>query len=297
MLEYSELMAFKAVAKHLNFSKAAREIGLSAPQVTKIISHLESKIQTKLIERTTRSVRLTQEGLIFLQSSNKTLESLMETSHLFDSSKDPSQLNGIVRITAPISLGIRFLTKALVLYNRMHPNVQVQVLLNDHYIDFIDDEIDLALRVITPQDSSLVARKLTANNISFYTTPQYLETHTPPKTIFDLKNHRVLCITPHLNYKFSKSKLSLLQLISTPPILCTNGDLLFEMCQLGGGILIRSDWAVEREVRAGTLIPIPLDDQLESTTGIYLVYPRHKHTSQRVKSLITTITKSFTSTD
>lgn len=292
MIEFSDLLTFKAVAKHLNFSKAATEIGLSASQVTKIIASLEDKIQTKLLYRTTRSVRLTNEGLLFLNNAIKTLNAMNETTHLFDRTQDPATMSGVVRITAPNTLGLRFLPQILKSYSKKFPNVQTQVLLADQYLDFSNDEIDLALRILVPMDSSLVARKLATNPISFYASPQYLEKHAAPQTIFDLKNHKIHCITPHLNCKFVKSKLSLKQLINPPTILCTNGDLLVEIGCIGDGILIRSEWGVAKEVKAGLLVPIPLDDHLESIADVYLVYPRHKFTPPRVKALIELIVKS-----
>jgi len=190
-------------------------------------------------------------------------------------------------------LGVRLLPKAIDAYSKKFPNVQLQVILADQYLDFTEDEIDLALRVLSPQDSSLIARKLSSNPVSFYASPLYITKNKIPKTVEDLKNHKVYCIGIHLKLKFLKSKMTLQNVIPQPSILCTNGDLLVELACQGHGILIRSEWGVEKEVNSGHLIKIELDDSLVSDSDIYLVYPKHKYTHPRIKALIEILLKLF----
>lgn len=286
MLEHNELRAFHAVAKHLNFSRAAQDIGLSAPQLTKIISHLEEKIKCKLLHRTTRSVRLTEDGRIFLTSAKKSLDVLNETTQLFDIKTKPEDLRGSLKITAPNTLGTRFLAEPLWQFTKKCPQVQTQVVLTDHYLNFMEDEIDVALRVMKPLDSGLIAKKISENNISFYASPSYLSSVAPIKSLKHLTKHPIFCISPHLSLHFAKAKISLEEVVKSPSILCTNGDLLVEMGRLGHGIVVRSDWGVQREVMAGQLIKIDLEDELVSETSIYVVYPKHRHTPLRVRFFI-----------
>jgi len=96
MVDHFELFVFKSVAKHLNFSKASAEVGVSAPQVTKIIATLEDKVKTKLLQRTTRSVRLTDDGQAFLKSVIKTLDALNETNQFFAPALDSKSITGVV---------------------------------------------------------------------------------------------------------------------------------------------------------------------------------------------------------
>ncbi len=292
MLEFSELRAFNAVAKHLNFSKAANEVGLSAPQFSKVIASLESKVKTKLLLRTTRSVRLTEEGKAFLASSVKAINSLQQTQQLFEPSMAPHEVIGSIKITAPNTLGTRFLAKPLAQFHQKFPQVQVQVFLDDHYLDFVRDEIDVALRVMIPKDSDFIAKKVSSNPISFYASPDYLKKHSRITSINDLKRHPIYCITPHFSLMLSKQKKSLGELILKTPVICTNGDLLVEIACQGKGVVVRSDWSVEREIKGGRLVKIDLDDEIISESGIYVVYPKNRYTPYRVKAFINTLIKN-----
>lgn len=292
MLEYSELKVFISVAKHLNFSKAAQDIGLSAPQITKVIANLESKIKCKLLNRTTRSVRLTSEGHTFLVAATKAIDSLTEATQIFESKTRASEMRGTVRVTAPNTLGTRFLANPLWIFSKRYPKVHVQVLLADQYLDFVEDEVDVALRIMEPTDSSLIAKKIADNPVSFYASPGYLQKTAAPKTVHDLLNHSIFCIPQHLGLIFRKARLSVEDAIHKHSIQCSNGDLLVELALQGSGILIRSEWGVEREVKSGQLIKIQLDDSLISETGVYVVYPKHKHSPPRVKAFVETLLSS-----
>lgn len=287
MLEYGELLAFKSVAKNLNFSKAAKEIGLSAPQLSKIIANLEDKLKSKLFDRTTRNVRLTNEGQCYLNVANKAIDTMIEANNFFDSRISSKELTGSIRITAPNTLGTRFLAKTLLQFSEKYPKVKIQIILNDHYLDFMDAEIDLALRVMKSNDSSLIARKISSNPISFYASPLYLAKITIPKTIADLQLHPTLVISSQKKLVFRKSKIALEKAILDPQIECTNGDLLVELALQGNGLLVRSEWGVKKEVTLGLLVKIDLDDELISESDIYIVYPKHKYTNARVKAFIT----------
>lgn len=292
MLEYSELKVFASVAKHLNFSKAARDIGLSAPQITKVVASLETKIKCKLLNRTTRNVRLTSEGQTFLIAAAKALNSMNEASQLFEMQTRPQEMQGTIRVTAPNTLGTRFLAYPLSLFSKKYPKVQVEILLADQYMDFVEDEIDVALRIMKPMDSSLIAKKIADNPVSFYASPGYLKNNDVPKTVADLLDHPVFCIPQHTGLTFQKAQITVKEAIHKNSIQCSNGDLLAEIACQDNGILIRSEWGVEREMKTGELVKIHLDDRLISETGVYVVYPKHKYTSPKVRGFIETMVKA-----
>lgn len=292
MVEYSELKVFISVARHLSFSKAAKDVGLSAPQITKVIANLESKLNSKLLNRTTRNVRLTSEGHTFLMAAVKALDSLTEATQLFESQTHPSEMRGTIRVTAPNTLGTRFLANPLFSFTKKFPHVQVQILLADQYLDFVEDDIDVAFRIMKPTDSALIAKKVSDNPVSFYASPDYLKKNTAPKFVSDLLQHPVFCIPQHLGLHFKKARITVEEVIQKHSIQCSNGDLLVELACQGSGILVRSEWGAEREVKSGLLIKIQLDDELLSETGLYVVYPKHKHSPPRVKAFIDTLIKA-----
>lgn len=293
MLEYSELKVFVSVAKHLNFSKAGQEVGLSASQITKIIANLESKIHCKLLHRTTRNARLTAEGHTFLSAATKNINSINETMQLFESNINPAEMSGVIRITAAHTLGSRVLQRPLQKFSENYPQVQIQVLLDDRYLDFTEHEIDIALRVMKPVDSPLIAKKVGSNPVSFYASPEWLKKNGMPRSIHDLPLHTVYCIPQHSLLLFEKAQIPLQQFIKKQPLQCSNGDFIVEMACQGQGILVRSEWGAKREVNQGRLVRLELDDQLKSETGVYLVYPKHKHTPFRVKACIDVLAKTL----
>jgi DNA-binding transcriptional LysR family regulator len=286
MLEYSELKTFTAVAKHLNFAKAASEIGLSAPQISKIIAGLEIKMKCKLLHRTTRNVRLTTEGQTFLEVTIRALETLYEANQLFEANVKPESMTGKVRVTAPNTLGTRFLAGPLRAFTQMYPKLQVEVLLDDQYLDFIENDVDVALRVMKPQDSSLIARLISKNPVGFYSSPNFIERQGAPKSVPDLAQYPVFSIPQHLPLKFAKAKLKLESAVSKSMVVCGNGDLLVDIVVQGYGIVVRSEWGVEKEVNDGKLVKININDHLISDTQIYLVYQKHKYTASRVKAFV-----------
>lgn len=293
MLETFELKAFNAVAKHLNFARAAHEVGLSAPQFSKVIGTLEGKLGVKLLLRSTRSVRLTEEGHEFLRLSSEAMTSVRAAEQFFETSILPEEMVGTIRVTAPTTLGTRFLGPPLAQFQSRFPKVDVKVILADGYLNFVRDEIDVALRVMVPTDSDLIARKISSNNIYFYASPAYLKKHQSIKSINDLKGHSIYAIKPHWNYSFEKSGLSLKQIAVLPRLQTTNGDLLVELACAGGGIVARSEWGVQREVKQGQLVKIMLDDQLVSESGVYVVYPKDRYRPARVKAFIKILEKAI----
>lgn len=293
MLEVAELRAFHCAALHLNFARAASETGLSAPQFSKVIANLEAKLKTRLFQRSTRKVILTAEGTAFLEAARSALEALNLANDFFDHSKNSEDIRGTIRITAPSTLGTRFLSVPLTRLHQQFPKVEVQVLLADQYLDFITNEIDLALRVMRPEDSNLIAKKVSDNPVALFASPRYLTENKPIKNIKDLGQHTVYAITSHHSLVFSKSKTKLIDLIQSTPVVCSNGDLLVELAKNGSGIVVRSEWGVERELKTGQLVRVDLDDTLISNSGVYLVYPKNRFQTQRTKAFVKILTSFF----
>ncbi|MGZ3804261.1 MAG: substrate binding domain-containing protein [Pseudobdellovibrionaceae bacterium] len=214
------------------------------------------------------------------------MSSLQEAAELFETQTNPFEMHGSVKITAPNTLGVRFLSTPLSIFTKKFPNVNVEILLVDSYLDFVEDEIDVALRILKPTDSSLIAKKIADNPISFYASPGYLKDNKGIHKVEDLVHHKVFCIPQHWVLQFERSKRKIKEIIQKTSIQCSNGDLLVEMACQGVGVVLRSDWGVRREVEDGKLVKLELDDRLVSDTGVYLVYPKQKNSPPRVKALI-----------
>lgn len=285
MLDTQELRTFAAVARHLSFARAANELGQSSSNVSKCIAQLERKLQTTLFTRSTRTVRLSDQGMQLLPSVLRALDSIEEASDFFQSPLN-SALSGSIRLTAPQTLAQRLLSPLLAIFHRKYPELNIELVLSDRYLDLVEEGLDLALRVMSLHNSSLKALKIAKNPVALFASPQYLRQSPPLKKVEDLKHHEVFSISTHMDLQWKNHKKSLRQCIRKPWIKSTNGDLLVEQACLGTGVVVRSRWGAQRELDAGTLVEVKMNDQLLSDTAVYLVYPENRFVPKRVRAFI-----------
>ncbi len=147
MIDFNEIKIFLAAAQKLNFTKASQDVALSTPQFTKIIAQLESKLNKKLFNRTTRSVQLTQEGLIFYNEALNLMNSYSKLRDIFNQDINPKNINGKLRIVTANTLAFRRVTSLLNSFHNLYPNVQFDFIISDEYNDLIGDNINLAFRI------------------------------------------------------------------------------------------------------------------------------------------------------
>ncbi len=283
MLETLELQVFASVAKHLSFSLAAAEIGHSSPHASKVIAQLEEKLGKKLFLRTTRSVRLTREGEQLLPMALKALDSLQEAQDLFQTT---GNLTGKIRATAPQTLLHRVFGKQIADFHSLHPEVELEFIFSDFYLDLVEEDIDVAFRIMKLHNSSLMSRKIGNNSVVFCASPDYLKSAPKLSNISDLKNHPLLVINQYLDLKFQKSGKKLGHLIKPGWIKASNGDLLVDQAKLGGGLLLRSKWGVQAELDSGELVEVKLNDKLIDETAIYLVFAANRFMPTRLRTFI-----------
>lgn len=300
MLDQLELRVFIAAAKHLSFLKAAKELRMSPSQVSKVVSELERKVRKKLFQRTTRVVRLSRDGEELLPAANRALEALRDTEEFFLTRRDDAHMSGTIRTTCSNTLGIRRLAPIAAKFHREHPDIYMEFILNDSYIDIVSEGIDVAIRIVKPTDSTLIARKIADNKVIFCASPQYIRAHSPIKTVKDLSRHPIFYIPQHSTLKFRKAGISLEDVAVQKGLSWTtaqNGDFLVELAQQGdSGVLVRSDWGAEREIKAGTLVPLNINDELVSETAIYAVYPANKFMPKRLRTWLDFLTAEFSRT-
>lgn len=297
MLDQFELRVFISAAKHLSFLKAAKELRTSPSHISKTISELERKVRKKLFQRTTRVVRLSRDGEELLPAAHRAWEALRDTEEFFLTKRDDSHVSGTIRTTCSNTLGIRRLAPIAAKFHELYPDIYMEFFLSDAYTDIIGEGLDVAIRIVKPSDSSLIARKLAENRIIFCASPRYIRAHPPIKTVNDLVRHPIFYIPQHSSLKFRDAGISLADLTLKKGLSWTtaqNGDFLVELAQQGeNGILVRSDWGAEREIKAGTLIPLQLNDELVSETAIYAVYAANKFMPKRLRAWLDFLAVEF----
>lgn len=281
-----ELQVFVTAAKELNFALTAKRLRLAPSQVSKAIASLEGKMQKRLFVRTTRRVRLSQEGETLLPVARQALDALRDAEETFREAGGDARLEGQIRISCPITLGVRKLAALAGTFQATHPGVRLDFELSDGYLDLVEERIDMAVRVMGLRDSSLIARKLGDNPVIFCASKAYLKRHGRPKTAADLGDHKVLFISQHGTLSFKGSGRRLTDVTGRSWIAANQGDFLVKLALEGAGVLARSAWAIEPELDGGALEEIRLDDELVSETAIYAVHPAGRYVPRRLRAWI-----------
>lgn len=286
---------FCIVAESGSFTAAAVKTGLGQPAVSRSISRLEQRLGVKLFERTTRRINLTDAGQLYYRQCHAALEQINSAERaLADAQSMPS---GIVRLSLPTPLGHARILPLLPAFHARYPQVELEIQLSNHNVDFVADGFDLAVRGRPPKDSGLVSRPLLDAELVVVASPDYLLRHGTPQTPDALLEHQ--CIQFHL--PSSGQLISwLFQHEGRPFSLPTRGalrcsdDLLgcVTLARTGGGVLQTYRFIVEQDLQDGRLLEL-LPAYGGRSRPFSLLYPRQPHMPQRLRVLIDWLLDAF----
>lgn len=184
------MRTFAAVARHLSFTKGAKELGLSTKVASNQVRHLENRLGVQLLHRTTRRVTLTDTGQAYFERCVSLLEEFDDVESLVQERQ--SELAGLIRITAPTAFGSAQLVKALAPFQANHPKVNIDLRLSDHHVNILEEGFDLAIRFGQLLDSTLIARKLLSMRVVVFASPTYLTNRGEPSHPRALATHNCL---------------------------------------------------------------------------------------------------------
>jgi LysR family transcriptional regulator for bpeEF and oprC len=188
------MKVFVRVADRASFAQAANELDISRAATSGHIAALEKHLGVRLFNRTTRKVSLTAEGADFLRRTRRILEELHDAEETLRGARMKPQ--GSLRVDVPVAFGRYLLLPALPEFSRRYPAVELDIRLNDRIVDLVAERVDVALRVAPIRQSGLVARRISQLNIVTVASPKYLAEHGEPRTPDDLRDHRLLGMTP-----------------------------------------------------------------------------------------------------
>jgi DNA-binding transcriptional LysR family regulator len=277
MAEFSDLQTFIAVAHSGSFAGAARRLALSPAMVGRRIQALEERYGAKLIERTTRSLRLTGLGIEFLAKAEQIIAVAEELGEL--TSPDRSQLSGRIRLTAPTTLGIKRLPQIIADMAERHPGVTFEMNLSDRRVDLVTEGYDLAIRVGELRPSSMIARRVGTYRFACCAAPAYLARHGTPRTPHDLINARCvlnLILTPRNRWPFRDAAGAVFTVEVSGGIEIDNGEAQRAAALAGAGIIYSPLDLVGDDLRDGTLVQV-LAGYPTMTLPIHTVHPSRHH--------------------
>jgi DNA-binding transcriptional LysR family regulator len=190
MSDFNALMIFATVVRAKSFSEAARRLKMPIASVSRKVADLETELGVRLLERSTRSLRLTEVGAEVLEYAERALEICESVDSIVSNHK--ATVSGILRLSAPPNVSESLLTPLLCAFRSSYPNVRVQALVTERHVDHIADGVDLAFRVGVLKDASLVARRILTYRHRLVASPEYLKRAAPPKKPADLLTHPMI---------------------------------------------------------------------------------------------------------
>lgn len=279
------MRAFAAVARDGSFTVAARRLGMSTKLASKYVRQLETRLQTQLLSRTTRSVSLTDVGAAYLERCRPILEQVDELESLVKERQ--TSLAGPVRITAPTAFGSAKLTQALLPFMLAHRQVEIDLKLSDNRIALVEEGFDLAIRIGTLRDSTLIVRKLADMPMIVCAAPEYLNKHGRPSNPKALATHDCLIDENQPDataWRFHSAHGDVA--VKVGGTLRANSPGAIAQMAIGGlGIARSPRYVVEAALENGKLEPL-LRAFTTLEFGLFAVYPPNRHLTARVRALI-----------
>lgn len=286
MESLSGIVTFVQAAEHLSFVSAGRALGISASAVGKNIAKLEESTGTRLFQRTTRRVSLTEEGAAFYERCRRILDDLQDAEAMLSDAKRAPR--GRLRISVP-TIGYRFLLPAIPEFRRRYPDIEQDIDFNDRLVDVVEEGLDAVIRSGSLSDSSLMSRRLGPFRFVLCASPSYLEQNGAPQSPGDLEDHDCL------RFRFpSSGKLQAWHLTNADgidpfrrpsPLTCNNMEALREATISGLGIAYMPDFLAKDAVAAGSLRTV-LDDYLTDPSQFSILWPSNRLVSPRLRVFI-----------
>ena len=286
MDRFAAMRVFIQVVDLGSFAKAADRLGLSTSAASRQVADLEAHLQTRLLNRTTRRVSLTESGRGFYERAVQVLADLDEAEQ--EASRAAVLPRGTIRLTAAVTFGVRHLAPVIAAFLARHPGVALDVSLSDRIVDLVEEGFDLAVRIGAVGAGTLAARKLGETRLIACAAPDYLAAHGTPQVPEDLAGHNCLTyeyVSPRDQWRFREPSGRERAVRVKGSLHSNNGELHAEAAAAGVGIAFEPDMIVMPYLRAGRLVPV-LEAFLPPPMPIYAVYPSRKHLSAKVRVFI-----------
>jgi DNA-binding transcriptional LysR family regulator len=289
----TEMEAFATVVDQGGFTDAARKMGISKSAVSKHVSSLETRLGARLLNRTTRRVSPTEIGLAYYDRARRVLNDAGEADALVSSMQ--SAPSGLLRISVATDFGVNHMSPILGDFLVDYPDITVNMVLNNRFVELISEGFDLAIRIGEMEDSSLRARKLTETTKRLIAAPGYFEQFGRPEKIDDLNNHKLLHYSNQSAgnvWKLTAPSGEKRQVRTQGWLTVNDGQSLLNACVSGLGIAYLPSFLYADALRQG-LVEEAMPELPKETQGIYAVYPPGRYTQPKVRTFIDFLVDAF----
>lgn len=289
----TEMEAFATVVDQGGFTDAAKKMGISKSAVSKHVSSLEARLGARLLNRTTRRVSPTEIGLAYYDRARRVLNDAGEADALVTSMQ--SAPSGLLRISVATDFGVNHLSPVLGDFLSEFPDITVNMVLNNRYVELISEGFDMAVRIGELEDSSLRARELTDTTRRMIASPNYFKEHGRPEKIDDLNEHKLLHYSNAANsavWKLTAPSGERRQVRTAGWLTVNDGQSLLNACIGGLGIAYLPSFLYADSMKKGLVVEAIPDLPVE-TQGIYAVYPPGRFTQPKVRAFIDFLVHEF----
>ncbi|EAT10931.1 LysR family transcriptional regulator [Bermanella marisrubri] len=270
------IRAFIAVAAEGSFTKAADRLDTSPQLISKYMGQLESRLNIRLLNRTTRKVQLTEAGAAYLEQAQDLINRFDAMENEIGDLQTLPQ--GNLRISAPVSFANLHMGALLREFQSLYPDISIDLQLNDRKVDIVEEGYDVALRIGQLQDSSLIAKYIAPIQLRICASKDYLQKNGIPKTEADLKQHT------YLSYSYAEQNQSIFKNAKTV-ITCNNGDILVDHAIAGSGIAMQPTFICGEALKRGDLVSI-LENYTPKALGLYAMYAHRKFIPLKVRCFL-----------
>ena len=285
-MRWEGISEFVNVAETESFTQASKKMAISTAQVSRQISALEKRLDTKLFYRTTRKVSLTEEGRIFYQHCRSVLDGLDEAERAITNLQ--SKPHGKIKLTAPITYGEQQIMPLVNDFMKNYADVEVYANLSNQKIDLVEEGYDLAIRLGKLADSTLMAKKLGKRINYVCASPTYLNKYGVPHSLSELNKHS--CLLGTLDYWHFREIGKEKNIRVSGRLRYNSGYSLVDAALKGLGIVQLPDYYIQQYLQSGELVSF-LDNYREPDEGIWAVYPHNRHLSPKIRLLVDYLSK------
>jgi DNA-binding transcriptional LysR family regulator len=285
------LESFAAVARRLSFVAASDELGVSASALSRRIAQLEASLGTRLFQRTTRKVSLTEAGGVYLRYVIEALEQIADGHAAV--SKFASEPTGRLRVALPNLFGQLQVAPRIPKFLRRNPKISLELSFSDWAVDLVSEGYDVAVRVGTLESSSLVARRLAPNRRLLCASPEYLAHHGEPTDPHELVNHACLQVSTYRSYDWRLQRDDeTIDVAISPVIRADNAEALRQAALAGCGITLMPTFIVSDDMRAGRLVQI-LSEWQATESWVWALYLHTRFLPLKVRAFVDFLVAEF----
>ncbi|MEO8631680.1 MAG: LysR family transcriptional regulator [Betaproteobacteria bacterium] len=292
MEDLERMAVFARVVEAKSFSAAARRLGLSKSLVSKHVTQLEKSVGVRLLNRTTRNMSLTEAGAGFYEHCARIVEELAEAK--LGVGRLHSEPRGMLRISSSVAFGRLHITPAVVDFLATYPEVRVDMVTTDRFVDLAEEGFDLVVRIMSEPALNVVARKLAAVRRKMCATPEYFARKGVPQTPGDLERHNCLTYTsvnPQDSWRL-RGPDGDISIRSSGNLRLNDDDALAEAVLRGLGIALLPTFIIGKELQSGRLQSV-LSEYIPLERHIYAVYLPTRYVSAKVRVFIDYLLKRF----